>query len=126
MTTLLTPPEAQQTITGVTKVYRLFDHTQLNFGDLENPPATVVIGNWGVSYSETYGEDDVVLNAYRFAPGTSEFFYHPLNGTRYDTRNDARRAAFEAGLTAFMVYDVPYLAHHWSTEKVMAQCASSS
>lgn len=76
-------------------------------------PSMVVLPGWGVSYGSLsrlfsspsiVAADDgkVTLSAYA-APYTGE--KHPLDGTKYPTEVDARKAAYEAGLIGFMVYD---------------------
>lgn len=73
---------------------------------------TVVIDGWGVSYSTGSwerrpgdGDGAVRLNAYKYHGPEEGFENHELYGTTYDTQVEASRAAFEAGLLAFMVYE---------------------
>lgn len=89
--------------------YRLYDRTHCDFDDFPawpEGPGTVVHAGWGVSYSMPNSEHPkVVLHAYKFEGEEEGFAKHELDGTEYDTKEDATRAAFEAGLLAFMVYE---------------------
>lgn len=53
-------------------------------------------------------DDKVTLNLRRItgrsATGLPEMEPHELDGTKYDTDDDADRAAYEAGCTGYMVY----------------------
>lgn len=107
MTIRSTPDLAKN---SVTRDYRLYDRTHCDFDDFpsyrEGGPATVVHAGWGVSYSMPHGDEKrVELNAYKYEGEEEGFAKHELDGTFYDTMEDATRAAFEAGLLAFMVYE---------------------
>jgi hypothetical protein len=99
------------------RTYRLYTVADVPFDAFpqyaDGGPSMVVNTEYGVSYSSTckvlsspgvVAADDglVTLNAYA-SPYTGE--KHALDGTKYATQTDARRAAYEAGLLAFMVYD---------------------
>lgn len=100
--------------------YRLYTRDELPFDDvpavIDGGPATVVIDGWGVSYStniewpggrpnaaETDGRWQ--LKAYKFEGPEEGFARHEIDGTIYEDRREATRAAYEAGLLAFMVYE---------------------
>lgn len=101
--------------------YRLYTVDHLPFDALpsygDGGPAKVVLDPWGTSTSSLCGfmsspsvaaADDgmVTLNVYRVdSPASQPMVRHPLDGTRYATTRDADRAAYEAGVTAFMVYE---------------------
>ncbi len=110
MTATTPPVEGQIFPTGYDGRYRLYTIAHLPFDALpsyaEGGPAKVVLDPWDVSTtSPTEGEGGrVTLNVY---PATSRQTgeRHPLDGTRYDDREDADRAAYDAGLLAFMVYE---------------------
>jgi hypothetical protein len=65
-------------------------------------PATVARDGWGVSYHSGYGIQGYELHAYE-VPFTGA--KHELHGTLYASLRDASRAAYEAGLLAFLVYE---------------------
>jgi hypothetical protein len=65
-------------------------------------PSIVVRDGWGVSYRSGGGIQGYELRAYRVPfPGAK----HELHGTRYADQRSATRAAYEAGLLAFLVYE---------------------
>jgi hypothetical protein len=76
-------------------------------------PPIVTVGGWIVSTSTTTrvrydggaSEDDGMhtLSVWRGDHAKPE--QHPLCGTKYLSRRDADRAAYQAGVAAFMVYD---------------------
>src|SRR6478735_7911205 len=69
-------------------------------------PSTVTVGDWCVSYAMGGGIDGYELHVYRsFSDESAPGEHHPLYGTVYPTAHDARRAAYEAGALAFMVYE---------------------
>jgi hypothetical protein len=99
--------------------YRLFTATHAPFDTFPPPPhprpALVTVDPWGVSYAHlnrlfsspsVVAADDglVTLHAYR-PDGPRRLIHHELDGTRYPTVRDAQRAAYDAGLLAFMVYE---------------------
>jgi hypothetical protein len=80
-------------------------------------PAIVALDDYSTSVSvpcylfgvrPANADDRVTLNLRRItgrsATGLPEMEPHELNGTKYDTTEDADRAAYEAGCTAYMVY----------------------
>lgn len=101
--------------------YRVYTVAHLPFEALpayaDGGPATVALGVWGVSTSSlcrafsspsVAAADDGMhtLSVYRFAtPGGADIERHALDGTTYATGRDASRAAYEAGLLGFMVYE---------------------
>lgn len=74
-------------------------------------PAKVVVTGASTSYTTGGGQPGARLSAYVGREGGAPGEPHPLNGTRYPSVEDAERAAYDAGLTAFMVYDRD--AHKW-------------
>ncbi len=108
--------------------YRVYTVELLPFDALpayaDGGPSKVVLDGWGVSFSRlcralssasVAAADDgmITLKVYEVRQGfnwapcvpgdTRE--RHPLDGTKYATQRDADRAAYEAGLTGFMVYE---------------------
>lgn len=99
--------------------YRIYTVEQLPFDALpahsDGGPAMVAHTEWGMSTSS--------LSAWMSSPsvaaaddgkhtlrvsrtvGADGVERHELDGTRYDTNRDASRAAYEAGLLGFMVYE---------------------
>lgn len=95
--------------------YRLFTRDHGSYYDFYNTRASRVTNGYLVSYStldrtfsspEVVAADDrkVTLNISRIL-GPAEFEKHELDGTRWDTADDAYRAAFDAGALAFMWYE---------------------
>lgn len=105
--------------------YRLYTVDSLPFDALpaycDGGPAQVAHTDWAVAFPRTcrvfsspsvVAADDgmITLDACKIPlnldltkdPLVVE---HPLNGTKYPTQRDADRAAYNAGLTAFMVYE---------------------
>lgn len=97
--------------------YEFFTAEDTPFEDKVDLPesALVTTDDWCVSYTsldrvlsapEVVAEDDgkVMLRIHRpfggYGPGGDK---HPLYGTKYDTRRDASKAAYEAGALKFMV-----------------------
>lgn len=90
--------------------YRLYTVEHLPFDALpayvDGGPAKVVLYRWATSTTfPTYVEGggctlDVTLNV-----SGPDGFRHPLDGTVYATIRDAEQAVYEAGATAFMVYE---------------------
>lgn len=75
-------------------------------------PAIVSVYDWFVSQTVPSGwspavahvhDGKTVLNVWRGDYRAPQ--RHPLDGTRYDTQQDAHRAAFAANLIGFMVYE---------------------
>jgi hypothetical protein len=60
---------------------------------------SLVLSSWGIAAEAAANPLPVTLNL-RWR-GSS----HELDGTRYATQDDADRAAYEAGATAYMVYE---------------------
>lgn len=97
--------------------YRLFGRDHISFDDgTARGWHTVTSSEWTFSTSQLdrlfsskaiRDADDgkVTLHSYKMTlqPGPGD--KHPLDGTKYDTIGDARRAAFDAGLLSFMVYE---------------------
>jgi len=110
----MSAPEVRQTVPS-SRPYRLWDIAHTTWAD--RPAGTLVAHDgWGVSYSmldvtfssrEVVAEDDlkVTLRLYRTDDGGGSFTYHDLHNTKYDTQDEAQRAAFEAGALAVMVYE---------------------
>lgn len=103
--TIRNHPPIQQTLPGRSREYRLYTVADCDYGDFQ--ASTVTVGNWGVSYQSTYGEEGHTLHIYDcvLLRSQSEDYKHPLYGTVYPTQEDANRAAFEAGCLAYMVYE---------------------
>lgn len=109
---------------GMLKQYRLYTNEFADFDDFpEYPegPGLVVVGGWGVSYSTGGLDDDgrVTLRAYKCEGPEEGFLDHELYGTKYDTRREASRAAFDAGLLAYMVYEDH--AERWERSRAASQ-----
>lgn len=103
--TIRNHPEVKQTLPGRSRPYRLYTVEDVDYADFAGKASTVTNTRWGVSYAHTYGEDGWTLNVYDVSNLPEEGIeYHALNGTRYAEKEDANRAAFEAGVLAFMVY----------------------
>ena len=99
--------------------YRLWTHAHgLAFDAVpryrDGGPGTVVLDGWAksttnlcksLSSPEVVAADDGqwTLTVRRLA-GRGDGEPHPLDGTTYASQDDADRAAYEAGLTGFMVY----------------------
>jgi hypothetical protein len=104
-----TLPEIRQTLPGRSRPYRLFTVEHCAWGDYPSN-RTVTCDRWGVSYSQQYDENWertglVELRVYDVSRMPEEDIeYHALHGTTYATSEDAKRAAFEAGVLAYMVY----------------------
>lgn len=92
--------------------YRLYTVAELPFeamlGRRDGGPGMAVIDGWAVGYT---GTKPARLNARR-GGYTEEGRYdpnlverHELDGVEYPTMRDAERAAYDAGLLAFMVYE---------------------
>lgn len=108
MTTTL--PDLQQTLPGRSRPYRLFTREHVDFDTFYGIHGLVTRDRWGVSYSQPMDENwkrtgEIEIHVYdvRSTPGETE--KHPLYGTRYLSEVAARRAAFDAGVLAFMVYE---------------------
>lgn len=100
-----TLPDLQQTLPGRSRPYRLFTVDHCDWEDFA-PERVVVNDRWGVSYRHTYGRDGWVLSVYDVSGMPEEGIeYHALNGTEYDSKEEASRAAWEAGVLAFMIYE---------------------
>lgn len=90
--------------------YRLYTVDRLPFDALppyeEGGPAKVVLNPWGCSTESSCCDDKITLKIYRVDGSVGQpMERHPLYGTRYDTRRDADRAAYNAGVTAFFVFE---------------------
>jgi len=102
--------------------YRIWTVNDIPFDRLAtneyDRPGMVTHTEWGVSYPrmrrvlsspEVVAADDgkIELSISRIEhkpEGGCDIIKHPLDGTRYDTDRDVSRAAYEAGVIAFMVY----------------------
>lgn len=98
--------------------YTLYTVDDVPFGTQFDSPRRVgrVTTGWNVSTTSlckffsspsVVAADDgmITLNVFRYASATSrECERHPLDGTRYPSKEDADRAAYDAGLLAYMVY----------------------
>ena len=88
--------------------YRVYTIEHIPFDTLSpwnaGGPRMVTIDGWGVSKD---GYKDVTLSVFRFDHMTrSSATPHPtLDGATYATFLDADRAAYEAGVLGFMVYE---------------------
>ncbi len=96
--------------------YRLWTAaTGLRFDDMrvdDGPSVVPVDSGWHVSYTVPMGWTPALADVH---DGKVELLVwrgdyrdperHPLNGSRHDTMRDAHRAAYEAGLIAFMIYE---------------------
>lgn len=107
--------------------YRIYTHEHLDFDALpsyrDGGPATVVVDGYSMSTSSvsrvlssasviaaddgmrTLNLSTPILDGEGSTAVITGFDKHPLDGTRYATDVDARRAAFDAGALAFMVYE---------------------
>lgn len=105
-------------VKGALTEYRLWTVQHIPFDRFErgNPPL-VVIDDWSISTESglrlVYDGFDpeplyggmVQLNAHRIISWNPyQVEYHELHLSRYATRRDAERAAYEAGLMAYMIY----------------------
>lgn len=117
----LPPIQSGVSFDGYDGRYRIWTVNEVPWGRFpswpEGPP-TVAHTEWGVSYPrlcrwlsspEVVAADDgmVELSVSRLQrndDGRTEIIRHPLNGSKYATDDDAQRAAYEAGLTAYMLY----------------------
>ena len=77
---------------------------------LTDTSVVVTVGRYGKAYAASdmarfTSPMGGVINPAMLAQ--DDGYKHPLHGTMYDTQADARRAAFEAGLLAVMVYEDP-------------------
>lgn len=107
--TTRTLPEIRQTLPGRSRPYRLYTVEHVDFDTFLGAHNLVVCGPWGVSYQQEMDENwnrtgltEMRVYDVRSIPG--ETVKHALYGTTYPTQEDASRAAFEAGVLAFMVY----------------------
>jgi hypothetical protein len=101
--------------------YRLYTSNHLSFDALpaydEGGPRTAPIDGWTVSttitsiglpgHAVSANDGRVTVGAHRGGFPGSKYTpeRHELDGTDYPTQRDAERALYEAGLTAFMVYE---------------------
>lgn len=102
-------PEIRQTLPGRSRPYRLYTVDHVDFDTFYGLHSLVTCDRWGVSYQQEMDENwnrtgMIELRVYdvRSTPGETE--KHALYGTTYLSEIAARRAAFEAGVLAFMVY----------------------
>lgn len=104
--------------------YRIWTVNEVPYGRFptyadHGPSAVPMVTHteWGVSYPRlcrvlsppsVVAADDgkIELSISRIVekPGNYDVIRHPLDGTKYDTDSDAQRAAYEAGVVAYMVY----------------------
>ncbi len=101
--TIRNHPPIQQTLPGRSREYRLYTVADCDYGDFQ--ASTVTCTRWGVSYSHQYGTDVHVLQVYDVSNMSEEGVeHHEVHGQEFSTQAEANRAAFEAGVLAFMVY----------------------
>lgn len=106
----MTLPDLQQTLPGRSREYRLFTRDHVAFDTFYGIHNLVTCDRWGVSYSQELdpdwkrtGKTELRVYDVRSTPGETE--KHALYGTTYLSEVAARRAAFDAGVLAFMVYE---------------------
>lgn len=119
--------QGEQWASGYDGRHRLYTHEHIAFDALpdyrEGGPATVTNGDWSMSVSSVcvaLSSPSVAaealanpatrytLNASRdghYEAGRYVSERHPLDGTTYASDRAARRAAFDAGIIAYMVYE---------------------
>lgn len=116
MTSTNTAPAAPATLPAlINGRYRVLTVAHLPYGTLPaypEGPATVTIEPWCVSTSplsplsspSVLAADDgmTTLNVHKMTGGCER---HDLDGTKYATKDDADRAAYDAGVTGYMVYE---------------------
>lgn len=100
--------------------YRLYTVEHVPFETFpayaEGGPATTAHTEWSVSGSylnralsspSVVAADDglYTLHVYRFEGSVTASIKHELDGTKYATDREATKAAYEAGVLAFMVYE---------------------
>ncbi len=101
---------------GRYRLYTVADVPFDRFPEYPDGPALVTVGEWGVSYhslcrmfsspSVVANDDGLVeLHIYQAGASFGQVQRHDLYGTKYPTRRDASRAAYEAGCLGFMVYE---------------------
>jgi hypothetical protein len=96
-------------ITDGWKPYTLYTIEDVPFGHFPAypvGPATVRNGDWYVSISTNDAEPGAVSGAFKViseSPYRTE--RHPLDKVAFPDRDAAEKAQYEAGLTAYMVYD---------------------
>lgn len=106
--TITSHPEIKQTLPGRSNPYRLYTVEHCDWEDFAGKASTVTSTRWGVSYSHTYGEDGWTLQVYDVSNMSEEGVeHHEIHGQVFDTQAEATRAAWEAGVLAFMVYLSP-------------------
>lgn len=104
-----TLPEIRQTLPGRSRPYRLYTVDHVAFDTFYGVHNMVTLDRWGVSYHQEMDENwkstgMVELRVYDVRSVPGETVKHPLYGTTYYSDVAARRAAFDAGVLAFMVY----------------------
>ena len=104
-------PTSVPPLTGFRNDYRLYTVEHIPFDAVpsyrDGGPGTVVVDGWCCSTTGWDHQGSVTANAFRFTSPdiTTPPERHPLDGTKYPTQADAKRAQYEAGLLAFMVYE---------------------
>jgi len=102
--------------------YRIWTFNEAPYGRFptyaDGGPPIVTHAEWGVSFPRLCkvmsspsvvaaddGKIELSIRQIKYKPeGGCDIIRHPLDGTKYDTDADARRAAYEAGVIAYMVY----------------------
>lgn len=81
-------------------------------------PSMVTVGGWCTSTTSGSHIDGVILGAHKPAEFSrdGQKVEHPLHGAAFPNRTAARRAAYEAGLIQFMIYDGT---EHWELAKAL-------
>lgn len=96
-------------VTDTPRPYKILTVEDVPFGQFpEYPvgPATVRSGDWCVSISTSDTEPGAISGAFKVItarPYKTE--RHPLDNVTFPDVDAARKAQYEAGLTAYMVYD---------------------
>lgn len=104
-------------ITGSFTRYRVWTVNHIPYDHIpryaDGGAAIVVLDGWSTSTSSlnlgmSYGLDPATVDRRHTLhisqwDGSRQIGTHPLDGTRYDTREEADRAAYDAGLTGFFV-----------------------
>ncbi len=78
------------------------------FGGSFKPSIVSMTNGFNVSTTHRRTGDPGELKVFRFPDGYhGDIERHALDGTTYPTGDDASRAAYDAGLLQWMVYDTP-------------------
>lgn len=86
--------------------YRIFHIDHLSYDQAQTMRGAFVASTeWGVSYTLGAHIDGAILNVHRVTFNPLVVTKHDLDGGTYPSRDDASRAAYEAGLLGYMVYE---------------------